>query len=399
MHPPGAETVLVRYGEIGVKSPQLRGRMEQTLQENLLAILDDRGADAEVTRENTRLYVHTDTETVEEVTAAVTDTFGVVSASPVRRVEPTKAAITDALAEATRAHYDGQPYAVRVQRAGPKSAHPFSSTELERDGGEVVGTVAQESGTEPTVDLDDPEMTFSVECREEDAYVFLDRREGSGGLPLGTQKPLVALLSGGIDSPVAAWLAMKRGAPVYPLYVDLGTYGGVDHRLRAEETAATLAAYAPNYDTRLRVAPAGDAIESLAADLDLYRMVVVRRFMLRVAEEVAADLGAVGIVTGESVGQKSSQTTANLRVTSAATDLPVHRPLLGHDKSTISQRAQDIGTYPDSTIDTGCHRLAPDRPATQPPLTQVQNAEPDNLGDRAAGVASERTLIECPPRD
>lgn len=394
MHPPGAGTVLVRYGEIGIKSPQLRGRMEQRLQENLLAILDDRGFDASVIRENTRLYVETTPAQIDAVTAAVTDTFGVVSASPARRVEPTVEAITDALAGTAREQYDGQSYAVRVDRAGPKSAHPFASTDLEREGGDVVGTVAREASIEPTVDLDDPDLTFAVECRPDDAYVFVGRRSGPGGLPLGTQQPLVALLSGGIDSPVAAWLAMKRGAPVYPLYIDLGEYSGVDHRLRAEETAATLGEYAPNFDTRLRIAPAGETIEQIAADLDMYRMLAVRRFMFQIAENVAADLDAVGIVTGESTGQKSSQTTANLRVTSAATDLPVHRPLLTTDKPTISQRAEEIGTYPDSTIDTGCHLLAPDRPATRPPLAKVRAAEPDNLERRATRVAAERTLVE-----
>jgi thiamine biosynthesis protein ThiI len=187
---------------------------------------------------------------------------------------------------------------------------------------------------------------------------------------------------------------MKRGAPVYPLYIDLGEYSGVDHRLRAEETTATLGEYAPNYDTRLRIAAAGETIEEIAADLDMYRMLVVRRFMLQIAAAVASDLDAVGIVTGESVGQKSSQTTANLRVTSAATDFPVHRPLLTVDKSTISQRATDIGTYPDSTIDTGCHLLAPDRAATRPPLAQIHAAEPADLAERAARVAAERTLIK-----
>jgi thiamine biosynthesis protein ThiI len=163
MHPPGAGTILVRYGEIGIKSPQLRARMEEQLQENLLAVLDDRGFDAAVTRENTRLYVETTPERIDAVTAAVTDTFGVVSASPARRVEPTREAIIDALAETARRHYMGQPYAVRVDRAGPKSAHPFASTDIEREGGDIVGTVAHEAGIEPTVELDDPELTFAVE--------------------------------------------------------------------------------------------------------------------------------------------------------------------------------------------------------------------------------------------
>lgn len=387
MHPSGADTVLVRYGEVGIKSPQLRGRMEQRLQENLLALLDARGLDGEVDREHTRLYVRTDRSDVEAVTEAVTDAFGVVSASPTRRVEPTLEAITDALAAAAREHYDGQRFAVRARRAGPDSAHPFSSTDIEREGGTAVLEAATEADYDPTVDLDDPALTFSVECREENAYVFLERRPGPGGLPLGTQKPLVALVSGGIDSPVAAWEAMKRGAPVVPLYVDLGNYGGVDHRLRAEETVERLARYAPNFDLRLRVAPGGDGIDRIAGALDSYRMLAARRFMLQVATRVADGTGAVGIVTGESIGQKSSQTTANLRVSGAATDLPVHRPLLSMDKTTISDRAKEIGTYDDSTIDAGCHRLAPDQPATNPPVERVEAAEPEDLSELARTAA------------
>ena len=394
MHPPGAGTVLVRYGEIGLKSAQLRGRMEQQLQENLLAILADRGLDAQVTRENTRLYIETDPNRAEAVAEAAADTFGVVSASPARRVAPTREAVIDALADAAREHYRGQPYAVRVDRAGPATAHPFSSTELEHRGGDAVARAAP-GDVEPTVDLDDPDVTFAVECRPDDAYVYLDQHAGPGGFPLGTQEPLVALVSGGIDSPVAAWLAMKRGAPVYPLYIDLGEYGGVDHRLRAEETIATLSEYAPNFDTRLRAADGGDVIEELADNLDMYRMVAVRRFMLQVAAEVAGELDAVGIVTGEAAGQKSSQTMTNFGVTGAAVDLPVHRPLLALDKSTISQRAQAIGTYPDSTIDTGCHLLAPDRPATRPPLERIHEAEPDDLAERAARIATERTVLDA----
>ena len=394
MHPPEADTVLVRYGEVGIKSPQLRGRMEQRLQENILALVEDRGLDGAVDREHTRLYVRTDPSQIGAVTDAVTDAFGVVSASPTRRVEPTMDAITEALAAAAREHYSGERFAVRARRAGPACAHPFSSTDIEREGGAAVTEAATAAGHEPTVDLDDPEMTFSVECREADAYVFLERRPGPGGLPLGTQEPLVALLSGGIDSPVAAWLAMKRGAPVIPLYVDLGTYGGVDHRLRAEETTARLARYAPNFDLRLRVAPGGDGIERIASALDMYRMLATRRFMLRIAARVAEQAGAVGIVTGESIGQKSSQTTTNLAVTSAVTDRPVHRPLLSMDKTAISDRAKEIGTYDDSTIDAGCHRLATDRAATNPPVERVASAEPDAVADLAKAAADRIETVD-----
>ncbi len=394
MHPPAASTVLVRYGEIGIKSDGSRRRMERQLAENIRAILDDRGLTGSVEQTHTRLYVHTTTEEIESVTDAVTDTFGVVSASPVLRVDPTLAAITDALAESVRAHYDGSPFAVRARRAGPADAHDFSSTDIEREGGSTVAETATEAGFEPSVDLDEPEFTFYVECRDEDAYIFLERRTGFGGLPLGTQEPLVALVSGGIDSPVAAWQAMCRGALVYPLYIDLGPYGGVDHRMRAVETVERLKQYCPNTDCQLRVAPGGDGIEAAMEVTEMYRMLIARRFMFSVAEAVAEQLGAVGIVTGESIGQKSSQTTANLRITSSATDCPIHRPLLTMDKTEISEQAKEIGTYVDSTIDAGCHQFAPDRPATQPPLDRIREAEPSDISHLAAQAAASTSIVD-----
>ena len=392
MHPPGADTVLVRYGEIGVKSHHVQRRMEQRLRENLATALDREGFDATVTREFTRLYVETTPERIDAVTDVVTDTFGVVSTSPALRVSPTMGAITDALASAADSHYDGGTFAVRARRAGED--HPFTSEDLERDGGSAVWEAAEAGGVDPAVDLENPDLTFSVECRAEAAFVFLEKRPGPGGLPLGTQEPLVALISGGIDSPVAAWEVMKRGSPVYPLYVDLGQYGGVDERMRAVETVRTLARYVPDGELQLRVAPAGEGIERIAAEADSCRMLAVRRFMLRIAERIAESVDAVGIVTGESIGQKSSQTSANLRLTGAVTDLPVHRPLATRDKTDITDRARTIGTFDDSTIDTGCHRLAPDNPATGPELSTVEAAEPDDVEQLALRAAEAVELIE-----
>jgi thiamine biosynthesis protein ThiI len=118
-------------------------------------------------------------------------------------------------------------------------------------------------------------------------------------------------------------------------------------------------------------------------------MLAFRRFVFAVAEAVAADLDAVGIVTGEAIGQKSSQTATNLRVTSAATELPIHRPLVSMDKSAITERARDIGTFDDATIPAGCNRVAPSLPATTATLEAVREAEPSDLFDRARTVASQ----------
>ncbi|MCL7417173.1 MAG: tRNA sulfurtransferase [Halalkalicoccus sp.] len=371
MTPPGADTVLVRYGDIGVKSTKVQRDMERSLETNLRAMLDSRDVRGEIDWQWSRPRIRT--ADPKGATTAACDTFGIVSASPAISTEPTIEAISEALVETADATEFEGPFAVDARRAGERDAHPFTSEDIEREGGQAVWDTLEE----PEVDLEDPSQVFSVECRAEEAFVFTEKRAGPGGLPLGSQRPLVALLSGGIDSPVAAWEVMKRGAPVIPLYFDFETYGGVDHVARAVESARTLAEYTPNHEFDLRIAPAGAVADRLVGEVGPTRMLSLRRFMLRVGERVADESGAAGIVTGEAIGQKSSQTSANLAVTDCATDLPVHRPLLTRDKQEIIAQARKIGTYEDATIEAGCNRIAPDYPETNASLEEVEAAEPD----------------------
>jgi thiamine biosynthesis protein ThiI len=178
------------------------------------------------------------------------------------------------------------------------------------------------------------------------------------------------------------------------VYLDLGAYGGPDHLARAEETARVVGRSAPNVDMRLRVVPAGDLVEALVAGTGSTRMLSLRRAMLRVAETVADDVGAHSLATGESIGQKSSQTGPNLRTTDAAANRPVYRPLLTRDKDDIVAQARDIGTFVDATTNVGCERVAPDFPETAATLEQVVAAEPDDLLERAEGLAAERHIVD-----
>ena len=397
MHPPGADVVVVRHGEVGVKSDQVRMQMEFQLQENLNALLADRNLPGDTGCERNRLYVRTTEESVEAATDAATDAPGVVTASPALSIEPTLSAITDALAETARACYDGGPFAVRARRAGGDATHDFDTRDLENEGGAAIWDAIEAMGETPEVDLDDPAFTVFVEARPEEAFVFLEKRSGPGGLPLGSQEPLVALISGGIDSPVAAWQAMTRGAPILPVYIDLGAYGGPDHRARAEATVAALARRAPNFDLSLRVLDGSDAVERLMAETEATRMLSLRRFMYRAAETVARENGAVGVVSGEAVGQKSSQTTANLAVTDAASSLPIHRPLLTMDKTAIVEQARELGTFDDSTVPAGCDHVAPGRPETRGDPAAVEAAEPDGLLELAQQVAVDPELVASPP--
>jgi thiamine biosynthesis protein ThiI len=388
MQPPGADTVVVRYGDASVKSARVQSSMEARLVENLRALLDDRGIDGTVERRWTRPRIRTDDP--DAAAAAAADAFGVANVSPARTVEPTADAVVDAVAETAAAVYDdpSATFAVDVDRAGD---HDFGSHEVARQAGDAVFRTVE---FEPEVDLDDPDVTFGVEIREQEAFVFLERRSGPGGLPLGSQTPLVALVSGGIDSPVAAYEVMKRGSPIVPVYLDLGDYGGPDHRARALETVGHLSSYGPNVDWTTWVVPAGDVVDTLMTEMDRGRMLSYRRFMYRVGEAVAERVGADGIVTGEAIGQKSSQTTRNLAVTGSAVELPVHRPLLTLDKPEITERAREIGTYRDATIPAGCYRIAPDQVETNASRQRLLDLEPGDLLDRAATVVADAEQVD-----
>mgnify|MGYP000215219359 CR=1 FL=1 len=387
---PRPDTVLVSFGDLGTKSPEVRGKMTRRLRDNVAALLDARGVDATVDAAWARVVVRT--AAAGRAARVAADAAGVVSARPSVHCPADLDVLAGTLAAVARDEPPDGTYAVRARRAGDAAEHDFSSRDIERVGGRAVG-----DATGAAVDLDDPDRTYHVEVRDDDAYVAATAHEGPGGLPLGSQDPLVALVSGGHDSPVAAYEAMRRGSPVIPVYVSLGAYGGPDHEARAAATVRRLARYAPNFDCRLRIVPGGDLAATLVDEVGDTRMLSWRRALLRIAGTVADREGAVGVVTGEALGQKSSQTAANLAVTDAAVGLPVHRPLLAWDKADILDRAREIGTHEDSSIPVGCERLDPPFPETRATLATVEAAEPDDLLDRAAATVDELRTVAAQP--
>lgn len=387
--PPSADAVLVRYGDIGTKSTSVQRSMEDRLVANVRTALRDAEIDARVEREWTRPVVVVDPEAVERATSIATQTPGVVSASPARRTEPALPAILEAISAVADASYTGGTFAVRARRADKEL--PFTSEAIERRGGDVVFETV--TGVDPTVDLDDPDVTIHVEVRSRHAYVFLEVVSGPGGLPVGVQAPMVALVSGGIDSPVAAYRTMRRGSPVVPVYLDLGAYGGPDHQARALEAIAHVQEFAGTETRPTYVVPAGRAVERLVETVDRGRMLVWRRFMLRVADRIADREDAVGIVTGEALGQKSSQTAVNLEATSRVTTRPIHRPLFDLDKIEIRDQAEAIDTYRSSQVDAGCPALVPDRVATRLSPQALAEREPADLAQLAEAAVADAEVV------
>ena len=395
MHPSDADTVLVRHGEIGTKSDQVQRRMERRLQSNLRIMLAHRSIDAMVEGQRGRIYIRTDGSAVTDAHTVATDTFGVASASMCVTVEPTLDVITSTLASTARGIPPNGPFAVDARRAGQPEEHPFRSKDIE----EVGGSAIWDALDDPVVDLDDPAQTYYAECRPEEAFIFLERTAGPGGFPLGTQGTVVALISGGIDSPVAAWEAMRRGCRIIPVYFDFEAYGGPDHVARALESVRTLASYVPAGELKPYVIPIGDPVALLVENVGRTRMLSLRRLMFAIAARIADREGAHAIVTGESIGQKSSQTGVNIAVTSADVRLPIHRPLLDRDKEPIIAAARKIGTYQEARIDAGCNRVAPVHPETNATRAQVVAAEPDGFmrAVEPAIAAAERPIITARP--
>lgn len=387
----GADAVLVRYGDISTKSSRVRRMMEDTLVANLEWTLSDAGIDASIERGWSRPVVHPATaDSVDQAAEVAARTLGVVSTSPAHRVSTERSDILDAVSSVAETGAIQGRFAVRARRAD--KSLPYTSMELERDAGSAVfDSVSDPDAIE--VDLDEPTVTLHIEARESAAYLYTEIIEGAGGLPVGSQAPCVALISGGIDSPVAAYRIMRRGCPIVPVYVDLGPYSGPDHQARALEAMARLRPMAATTAHAAYVVPGGDFVTDLVDSVDRGRMLVLRRFMFRVADRIADEVDATGIVTGEALGQKSSQTATNLFSTSGVTLRPIHRPLLTLDKHEITQQATALGTYQSATIDAGCPSIAPDEVMTRAAPSTVASLEPDDI-DRYVeeAVAGARVL-------
>ena len=373
---PGANTIIVRHSEIGTKSSQVQAKMERQLGANLQEHLNSRKIPGSISTEYGRVFVHS--QQPRKAANVAARTFGVISASPAIEVEPTESAIIDTVTTIAPTVYTEGSFAVRVRRAGPKERHSFTSQELESIAGSAIWE-SIESNFDPVVDLENPDITFSIECRDDSAYIFIDTLRGPGGFPYGTQGTVVSLISGGTDSPVAAYEMMRRGCTIVPVYFDFEEYGGIDHVARVVEATRKIASYTPTGKLSLMRVPIGDKVQELLNTTTETRMLSLRRLMFAIASYVADEVGAVGIATGEALGQKSSQTGPNLAATATVSPYPIHRPLLNEDKESIIRQAKMIGTYEESRIEAGCNRVAPSFPVTAATAEEVEEAEPPNF--------------------
>jgi thiamine biosynthesis protein ThiI len=375
----GSRRILLRLsGEVSTKARMTRRSFVSRLVRNVRDALAAEGLEAGVERHHERLFVSADRPA--EAAAVLGRVFGIQSLSLVR--ERPGAKLEEVVAEGERLHAErvaGRRFAVRARVVGERGSRPFGARDVEVALGERL--LRHAAG----VDLGDPEVTVRVEVYRGHAYFFEESQQGPAGLPLGTEDRAVALVSGGFDSPVAAWQLLRRGVELDYVFCNLG---GHAHRLGTLRVLGVLARRW-SYGTRPRLHAID--FEEVARDLQehastRYWQVLLKRLMLRAAEAVARDAGAAAVVTGEAVGQVSSQTLQNLAAISDATRLPILRPLVGANKDEIIAQARAIGTAPLSAVVGEYCALVPRRPATHA-RTDVIRAEEAALDPQALARA------------
>jgi tRNA uracil 4-sulfurtransferase len=376
-------SVIVHYGELALKGRN-RPWFLYTLVRSIraaLAGLDVLSVRPMVGRIVVRLGPQTDWTEVRERLARLP---GIGNFARATHVAPDLDAIASAVAGAVRGR-SAPSFRVTARRADKR--FPVPSPAIERE----VGRRVQEVTGWP-VNLSAPAVTIRVEVLTADAFFYFEREPGAGGLPSGTSGKVMCLLSGGIDSPVAAWRIIRRGCRA--TFVHFHSYPILSRTSqdKARELVTRLTRH--QLRSRLYLVPFGGIQQRIVVAVPSpLRVVVYRRLMLRIAERLAVVRGARALVTGDVVGQVASQTIANLDVVGSVATLPILRPLIGYDKEEITLEAQRLGTYETSIVpdEDCCTLFTPRFPATRTTRVEVEAAEAGldihELVDRAVADA------------
>ena len=293
--------------------------------------------------------------------------FGITSFLPMETAEPTIESIIKT-AEEIFNNAKGS-FAIRTKRSNKKFPHTSEKTNA------LVGKAIQDKFGNP-VDLSNPENTLFIEILEKKVYLGMNRFKGLGGLPGGISGKVIAMLSGGIDSPVAAWKLAKRGCEV--VFVHFHSYPHTSKASinKVKELAKIISEYQGK--SKIYLVPFAEVQrEVVMKTIPKYRVLLYRRLMVKIADAIAKKEKALALVTGESVGQVASQTLPNLQVTEDTASLPIFRPLIGEDKEDIINLAKQINTYETSIIphDDCCTLFIPKNPATGANLEIVKKEE------------------------
>ena len=365
------EIILLKLGELVLKGLNRRS-FEDKLQANIHRRLHPYGQFRVYTRQSAT-YVEPKDDACDVLGAyeALKKVFGVVSLSLARPCEKDK----DAILATAKEFLDADLRAAKSFKVETKRADktfPMTSIQLSQ----YVGGELHEAYPNLTVDVHHPELTVFLEVRDYAAYIHAQAQPGAGGLPVGINGRAVSLLSGGIDSPVASWMIAKRGVALEMVHFFSYPYTSPE----AKEKVLDLARLLTPWTGRLtvHVVPFTAIQEELRRSCppELFTL-IMRRFMMRIAQAVAGRCGAKALVTGECLGQVASQTMEAMAVTGAVSHLPILRPVVGMDKEDIVRIAREIGTFETSILpyEDCCTVFTPRHPRLRPTLEEVEAAE------------------------
>ncbi|MFQ6817815.1 MAG: tRNA uracil 4-sulfurtransferase ThiI [Blautia sp.] len=363
---------LIKYAEIAIKGKN-RYLFEDALVKQMRLALESVEGDFQVIKEQGRVYVLCpENYDFDEAVEALQRVFGIVGISPVmifpdQGLEQTKKDVLEYM----QARYPDFSGTFKVYTRRAKKSYPVPSMEVSAE----LGGVILDHFPGASVDVHTPELTLSVEIREK-IYVYSETLPGPGGMPVGTNGKAMLLLSGGIDSPVAGYMIAKRGVKIDAVYFHAPPYTSE----RAKQKVVDLAKLVAQYSGPIRL----HVVNFTDIQLYIYDQcpheeltIIMRRYMMRIAEHFAKESGCLGLITGESIGQVASQTLQSLAATNEVCTIPVYRPVIGFDKQEIVEISRKINTFETSIqpFEDCCTIFVAKHPVTKPNLNVIHRSE------------------------
>lgn len=366
------QSFLIKYAEIGVKGKN-RFLFEDALVDNTQRALDKIGGNFKVTKEYGRIYATAESRyDYDEAVDALSHVFGIVGICPMVQIEDNGFDdLVKNVLEYIEQNYENKKFTFKVMARRARKNYPMESMEINAQ----MGARILEAFPETRVDVHNPDVILTIEIRNH-INIYSKIIPGPGGMPVGTAGKAMLLLSGGIDSPVAGWMTAKRGVVVDAVYFHAPPYTSE----RAKQKVVDLAKIVSKYSGPMKLYVVN------FTDIQMYiydkcphdeLTIIMRRYMMRIAEYFAKQEGAQGLITGESIGQVASQTMQSLAATNEVCTMPVFRPVIAFDKQEIVDVSLKIGSYETSILpyEDCCTTFVAKHPVTKPNINVIKNSE------------------------